>query len=290
MATTSNGAFLSRSTRYWGTLFLLVLCVALSPNMAGPVQAQDMESEPTKPCTSCHTQEADAWQQSPHRLALDAGSGALCVDCHGDYVRGHPDDQAMPLRVDSTICQECHAETYGQWQRSTHASAEVQCISCHAVHSQQMRLTDDRLCTSCHQSSLDDSLHNAHWQTDATCTMCHMTVETHGEAIADAGPALAAMLAPDHDFVTVSARNCLSCHRKDVTEKVSSSSPVHELRVAKDASEEQARQLAAKLQAAEADNWLLSIFSLANLGVGLGIGGMVGIALMVALARFGTRR
>ena len=78
-------------------------------------------------CAKCHTQETDAWQNSPHAKA--GMPGATCEGCHGPYVEGHPEAGTMQLTVDSSICQDCHNSTYAQWQNSTHAQAGVQCIA-----------------------------------------------------------------------------------------------------------------------------------------------------------------
>ncbi len=273
-----------------GPLLLCVVACTASLLLFSTALAQATEDEITKPCASCHSQEADAWQQSMHATDGTVDQGAACTTCHGDYVRGHPDDEAMPLKVDSSMCVDCHKTTHEQWQDSIHASADVQCISCHAPHSQQMRLTDERLCKSCHQSSLDDSLHSAHWDSDATCTSCHMTIGPETEAIASSDPALATLLTPDHDFVSVSSRNCLTCHREDVSAADGRISYDQELRNAKQTSEQQVHDLAAELKSVETTNRSLFALSLANLGFGVGIGGMLGVALMLVLARIGTRR
>lgn len=279
-----------QAVRFFGLLFLLTFACTLSLLLHSTALAQVDEDEITEPCESCHSQEADAWLQSMHATDGATDQGAACTNCHGDYVRGHPDDEAMPLKVDSSMCVDCHKTTHEQWQDSIHASADVQCISCHAPHSQQMRLTDERLCKSCHQSSLDDSLHSAHWDSDATCTSCHMTIGPETEALASSDPTLAALLTPDHDFVSVSSRNCLTCHRGDVSAAGGRISYDQELRNAKQTSEQQVHDLAAELQSIETANRSLFALSLANLGFGVGIGGMLGVVLMLVLARIGTRR
>ncbi len=273
-------------------LFLSV-CLAL---MAGAIwlalpaiaRAQDSitDSPDTKPCTSCHSDEADAWNGSPHAGLVDPATGhalATCTTCHGEYVRGHPDEDSVPLIVDSSSCKDCHSDTWAQWENSTHGAEGVQCISCHLVHSQEMRLTDERLCTSCHRESLDDPMHQAHWEGSATCTDCHMaSTASENAAVASVGNELFAMHTPSHDFVSVSAAKCLDCHRDDVRNDAAGESTTRNISTADAA--------APQLAQAQATNRSLAFMSVANLGFGIGIGGILGIIFMIAYARFGSRR
>lgn len=277
-----------RRARLLVVIALVLLGVALLLAMPTVAHAQDSitDSSDTKPCSSCHSDEADAWGASPHAALVDPDTGhalATCTTCHGDYVRGHPDENSVPLVVDSSSCKECHEETWSQWESSTHGDEGVQCIGCHMVHSQEMRLTDDRLCTSCHRESLDDTLHQAHWQDTATCTDCHMAVTaTVSEAVASAGGQLVATHAPDHDFVSVSSAKCLDCHREDVKIKAGVATATQAISVTAAADP--------KLAQAQQANHVLGVLSLANLGFGVGIGGILGIVFMIAYARFGSRR
>lgn len=246
----------------------------------------------TKPCSSCHSDEADAWQISPHAaVSADAATaGAACTDCHGAYERGHPDAARMDLKVDSSMCVNCHKDTFDQWQHSVHGQNSVQCISCHLPHSQEMRLTDERLCTSCHKESLDDALHTAHWDNAATCTSCHMTAGPETGALASSDPSLAAVMTPRHDFVTVSARNCLECHREDVyaDPQASDGNVTVSEKVLETA--KTAPLLVNQLEAAERTNRSLLTLSVANLGLGVGVGGVFGVIFMLVFMRFGWRR
>ncbi|MGL4648856.1 MAG: hypothetical protein ACRC1H_05565 [Caldilineaceae bacterium] len=289
------------------SLFALGLLAAffclVAPQVAraqDPLTSGDTVAIPTeevKPCTSCHEDEADSWMASPHALTSNPDTGeaaASCTTCHGDYVRGHPDEALTPLRADSNACKTCHAGTFTQWENSTHGAEGVQCISCHQPHSQEMRLTDERQCTACHQESLDDPMHSAHWQAETACTDCHMAQVSADAALAMAhsagasdGAALMAVLpSTNHDFVSVSADNCLGCHAEDVSSNQQTSFSTTAL-TARD-TEEALSNTQAELESAEQRNYSLTIFSLANLGFGLGIGGILGIVFMVAFVRFGN--
>lgn len=270
-------------------LLALAVAVGLALIAVRPALAQSQEKGEVKPCASCHSDEAEIWQDSAHATSVDPATGlpaAACESCHGAYERGHPDEAMATLRVDSSSCQDCHADTYEQWQTSMHGAEGVQCISCHLPHSQQMRLTDEGQCKACHQEALEDPLHSAHWSGDAACTDCHMANTTVGVALAAADPALAALTTPSHDFVGVSAVNCLECHREDVT---LTRAEGNQEGIAVRAALAEAPILAAKLEGARQDNRSLTVLSVANLGFGIGVGGILGIAFMVILVRINRR-
>jgi formate-dependent nitrite reductase cytochrome c552 subunit len=277
-----------------GLLAAFVLLLTL-PHTAQAQEASEPAALPTeevKPCTSCHEDEADSWMASPHGMAVNPDTGeaaATCTSCHGDYVRGHPDEALTPLRVDSSSCRDCHAATTTQWEASIHGAEGVQCISCHQPHSQEMRLTDERQCTACHQESLDDPMHTAHWEAETACTDCHMAEIAPGAALALAhadGEALASVLpTTNHDFVSVSSAKCLDCHSGDV----SLTQPAAVVRNVANVREVEAAlsSTQAALAGARQTNRSLTIFSLANLGFGLGIGSVLGVVFMLAYIRFG---
>lgn len=272
-----------------GLCLPLISALALMLLWGAPVFAQDADEGEVKPCTSCHEVEGEAWLDSLHGQSTDPATGlavATCESCHGEYVRGHPDEAVVPLRVDSSSCTECHASTAAEWENSIHGAEGVQCISCHLPHSQEMRLTDERQCTSCHKESLDDSLHSAHWNSDATCTSCHMAAGPLDAALVSAGGMVTMGSDANHDFVSVSADNCLECHRNDVSGESIKSVPTA---VSYSQISAKLPELNAQLESAQQMNKNLGILSLANLGFGVGIGGLLGIIFMLVYARFGSR-
>lgn len=263
--------------------WLIALCFsAWSP---ASLFAQTAPEDET--CVSCHQEEGTSWEHSPHgsvapESAGDTG-GASCVDCHGEYVKGHPAEGPMSLSVDSSICQDCHEETFSQWEPSYHAASGVQCISCHRPHTQDLRLTDETLCQSCHRESLDDAFHSAHWQGEVTCTSCHLADTPHMQSVASSDPALGVTLAPTHDFVTVSGQNCLECHKDAVALDQSDSAA---------ATRSVAQTIEPEIPATGINGMALGLASLsaANLGFGLGIGGILGIVFMLVAANYGFGR
>jgi hypothetical protein len=272
--------FTRRAGRLALALALALACLILLP-AAGRAQADPAQGDET--CVNCHSDESAAWAESPHGgvppESAGAEGGASCVDCHGPYVKGHPASGTITLTVDSSMCEGCHSQTFGQWQGSQHAQDNVQCISCHRPHSQDLRLTDEVLCQSCHRESLTDPLHSAHWIGEATCTTCHLA-DAAQTAVASQDQALGVVVAPSHDFVTVSSKNCLECHADDVDATAAATTAVNP------PAPDEARLLADQLEATQRTNKSLATFSAANLGFGLGIGGILGIVFMLVGAGF----
>jgi hypothetical protein len=265
----------------WAARSILALALTLAWLFCLPTsgQAQADPAQEDDSCVTCHSDEGTAWTHSPHGQvppeSAGMAGGASCVDCHGPYIKGHPASGTITLTVDSSQCQTCHTDTYVQWQGSQHAQDNVQCISCHRPHSQELRLTDESLCQSCHHESLADPLHTAHWTGDATCTTCHLADVPQMNLAASQDPTLGRVVAPSHDFVTVSSKNCLDCHADDV-----SATPVATT-AGNAAATHEAQLLAGQLEQTQRANKSLTTFSAANLGFGLGIGGILGIVFML---------
>lgn len=251
---------------------LVTIALLLVATSAQPVFAQ--VDEPNETCISCHSEEGDAWESSAHGSvpaeSIDMLGGASCVDCHGPYVKGHPAEGTVRLSVDSTLCQACHAETYDQWEHTQHAGEGVQCISCHTPHSQGLRLTDQVLCSSCHRDNLTDSLHTAHVDGDVNCTNCHMNGANYTGPLATTDIQVAALNLPTHDFVTVNAQNCLTCHRDDVDTPIATQSTTG--------------QVDSNTATQDKATFVDDVLSIANLGFGIGIGGVLGILFMLFAA------
>ena len=249
----------------------------------------------------CHSEEKESWELSPHgQLNADGEPVATCATCHGEYVEGHPDEGVIPLATDSSACTDCHEQTAQEWEGTVHAEAGIQCISCHLSHTQELRVTSAELCQTCHRESLQDPLHSAHWLGETPCTSCHVAgSDTAGSAggIASSDPAAAALpmaLAlqgtPRHDFVSVSGRNCLDCHSKDVTEL---SGPVQSDFVVRNELMQTANQvptLQAELASAQQTTRTLSAWQPVSLGLGIGIGGILGIGFVLLAVRLGRSK
>ena len=283
-----------RSVRAVGTrLCLYVLFPALLLILCRPIWAAPAQAAGDEPCVECHSLEAGTWEHSAHaaQVGPDGAAAAQCVDCHGAYSEQHPDDDLMALDVSSATCATCHTNTYAQWQTTIHASNDVQCIGCHQAHSQELRLAEQTLCASCHTTPNDDEFHEAHWLADTACIDCHMAgaapdgqlaAVLDGANFAIAASAALVPTGPDHDFVTVSPRLCLDCHREDVQSTTSSHTAVE----ARLLEREQANtMLANQLDATQKNLHTFQGMTPVALGMGLGLGGMLGIVFMLVFAR-----
>ena len=272
--------------------FLLAVTVLLWPT---PAHAETLPPDTDKPCADCHETENEAWAISPHATTIDpltGHSGAACNDCHGDYIEDHPRTGAMTLKIDSTVCADCHEETFTQWQDTTHAEADVECTSCHLSHSQTLRLTDEALCVSCHKEPVEDQFHTAHWVSEVACTGCHLTTPPH-DALASTDPTSVVAMSngvPSHDFVTVAAQECLDCHRNDIETVASLPDEAATAQALLLVNAKRATTLATTLQATESQLRALGIMTPVALGIGLGMGGFFGIVFMLLLSYWGAKK
>jgi hypothetical protein len=252
-----------------------------------PAQAAPPDNSDQNQCGDCHEVETVAWENSPHANAIANGeTAATCVDCHGPYVEDHPEAGYMQLTVDSSSCQQCHANTFTQWQNTTHAGAGVQCIGCHMSHSQQARLSDDRQCESCHRDRQADFEYTAHGLADVNCTDCHVTPVMPETNVSFIGTLeKTAAIAPDHDFTHVSPQNCLDCHTEEAHNGLPPSDAAHVAQAKLVDMAESVPVLSDRLTQVEQSNRTLMIAVPVTLGIGLGMGGAIGIIFMMFLAQ-----
>jgi hypothetical protein len=302
-----------------GILIVLLSLLLPMTTLAGPPEPGYQGPEK---CAECHSVETEAWQESPHALALlgieesvqlacgegtatvecsclgchttdfdpiertYAYEGVSCEACHGPYVEGHPKDGVMHLDVDSSVCRDCHVETYEQWQGGLHAQSGVQCIGCHLSHSQDFRLTDEELCGACHRDRLEDFSHTAHDGSGVGCTDCHLSSAPIHEttALASASQTIGhSAAAPSHRFTVVSSQACVGCHGQAIHELVPGEDLTQAANVRLLAMADRAPELATQLEAAEQNNNTLRVMSLVSLGLGMGIGGMLGVIFMLVV-------
>lgn len=301
------------------TLFLPATALAAppEPNYEGPEK-----------CAECHSAETEAWQNSPHARAMAdidetlqlacsqeavteectclnchttdfnpsdrtyAYAGVACEACHGPYVEDHPKEGVMQLDVDSSVCSDCHADTYEQWRDSLHGQAGVQCIGCHLSHSQDFRLTDAGLCGACHSHQVEDFAHTAHSGEGVTCTDCHLSTITSPEtaAVASVDQSIVGGVAPSHSFSVVSSQACVGCHGQTIHVETPGGGMTQATNVQLLTMADRAPELAAQLEAAEETNKSLQVMTVVSLGLGLGIGGMLGIVFMIIVGYINQRR
>jgi hypothetical protein len=299
--------------------FLVVLLGPVPPTtvLAGPPEPPYKGPEK---CAECHSAETEAWQNSPHAKAMadieaampsacseEAATdctclachttdfdpvkrtyvygGVSCEACHGPYVESHPKDGIMHLDVDSSVCSDCHVDTYQQWQESHHAQAGVQCIGCHLSHSQDFRLTDEALCGACHGERLEDFAHTAHETAGIGCTDCHLSSSPVDEtaALASADKSVGRGTVASHRFTVVSSQACVGCHGQTIHEETAGAALSQVANVRLLAMADRAPELAAELEVAEKANKALKVMTLVGVGLGMGVGVMLGIVLMLVV-------
>jgi hypothetical protein len=314
-----------RTRRHLSIPVLILLLCLVMPATVLASDSQPASDEPPE-CLNCHPLEAEAWQASPHADALQligsslqqactqdmppedceclschttgfdpvegtyAHAGVTCEACHGTYIEGHPQEGLMPLKVDSSQCEDCHAVTTAEWKETAHARANVQCISCHQAHSQEGRLTDESLCGSCHRDQVSDFSHTAHANHDVTCTSCHLAGPGGSVNGSDLQVNLSgANAAPSHSFQVVS-QVCADCHGGEIHQMVAAGDSGTSTDVAMSAVNERLASVAMQLKDAERENRTLITMSVVSLGFGLGIGGVLGIVFVSVVCRLGQGR
>ncbi len=247
-------------------LAVLLLSLAFSTTvLAAPIAQEQQPGD--QQCKNCHGPEAAAWEKSPHAV-----KGVTCETCHGAYVEGHPDKGVMQLTSDPKICMGCHTETSSQWQHSKHALANVACTSCHVSHSQDTRLSNQWLCGSCHSDEIQDFTHSAHYEAGVTCINCHAS-KTDSTAMGGA---------PSHSFTVIDTQACLDCHSKTIHEQVKPvgvTASLQPVAVTTDNNQE----LATQYDTLKRNFQTLKAVSVINLGVGLGVGGLLGIVFVLGV-------
>lgn len=175
-------------------------------------------------CTRCHD-EGEAKPilsigKTPHGTMTDKKAGT-CTSCHGaspthinkpSDVTERPEPginfgkkSSTPIAERNEACLNCHqAGARMHWQSGPHAAADMECASCHRIHSQQDpvrdRATQPEVCFSCHKEQralVNRQSHHPIKEGTVICADCH---NPHGSA----GPKLMV-----RDSVV---ETCYTCH------------------------------------------------------------------------------
>jgi hypothetical protein len=244
---------------------LVVTAAALAQPGAALADSPVAPADQVIACATCHAAETAAWQASTH-----AKAGIARETCHGPLSADHPAKPgSMKLVVDSTGAQSCHSVTYDQWKTSPHALKGVQCIGCHLAHSQTARLTDQNLCGACHGQVVTEASHGAHAKAGLTCVTCHAASPEASQA-------------PNHSFM-VSTNNCINCHATTIHTVVAQTAVQTDQAALVQPSAVLLKQIGAASQPSLP-------FMAVNFGVGLGFGGLAGVAAMAGFMAIRERR
>lgn len=188
-------------------------------------------------CLTCHGEKSLTTTRKGRTVPLfvngknfsESVHGELeCVACHEGF---KPDQLPHAKKIAPVKCQNCHdGEQFEKYQKSVHATADVQCAACHTTH-EIRKLTDgdpavrkqfvQEVCTTCHADQNAKFMDSDHGRALAagtlgapSCIDCH---DEHGVmAVAD-------------DSANTNRKNvaamCEKCHidNPSVREKVASS-------------------------------------------------------------------
>ena len=191
-------------------------------------------------CTRCHD-EGEAKPvlsigQTRHGTMADKNAGT-CTSCHGEsptHVSKASDvterpkptvnfgpKSSTPIEERNQVCLNCHQG--GQrthWQTGPHAAANMECTSCHKIHSSEDpvrdRQTQPDVCFACHKEQRAQVMRPNHHpipERKVVCVDCH---NPHGSA----GPKLM-----QRDSVV---STCYTCHMEKRGPFVRSHQPVTE--------------------------------------------------------------
>lgn len=225
--------------------------------------------EGAEKCIGCHLEQTENWEKSPHAKAIlnDTLRGVTCESCHGEFVLGHPEDGVQLLPIDSGVCEDCHGNTFEQWEHSAHAQAGVQCIGCHLAHPLDFRLTEEALCHSCHLDHYEYYSSTPHSDVGLTCADCHFPSTPISELV-------------------FNSEDCTSCHEGTVHQTLgtlhqANTVPVANTQMQPVAGSDYSPEMSICAESPAQDNdESSSTMTLVSLGLGIGIGGMLGIIFM----------
>jgi len=159
-----------------------------SIHKSDPKQPNQLVSEPTKLCATCHQDAASSFRTYAYAHRLKAGA-LSCVSCHDPHGRSYK-HAVRETRAGEPGCVSCHAEVRGPFVFTHVEGVAGDCTSCHVPHGssyphQLQRATIAAQCLECHSTlstgtlgSQPPSFHNITLPRYQNCTTCHVAV--HG--------------------------------------------------------------------------------------------------------------
>ena len=180
-----------------------------SASIHAPLQCADCHSDvtgvphDTKPkavdCSSCHTDQVAAWQNSLHAKAAKAGiaRGAKCTDCHGPAHEILPSTDRNSRTNRASIpktCSGCHAQKFVMEKAGLSAQSAISYKA--SVHGQASAHGNSKaaVCTDCHDwhavLPANDPISGIFkFNVGHTCGECHPSIaaeysrSVHGKAL-----------------------------------------------------------------------------------------------------------
>jgi DmsE family decaheme c-type cytochrome len=193
--------------RLVGALVIHVLPFLLLTSGGGRAEAAEAIGAE---CADCHDAVVGAFATNVHARVAHAGASTGCASCHegaAEHAKSGDPSQVFSFRTAPAergveACRECHARDPVQtfWRGSAHASHEVGCTSCHAVHGGHGKLLSKEdqgsTCFACHfdvRSAV--TKRSRHPLRDAsrlsmggqmTCSSCHNPHGARSRSLVDA--------------------------------------------------------------------------------------------------------
>lgn len=132
-------------------------------------------------CADCHDEYVSEFMANPH-IAIQENS---CTSCHGS-AETHLDEggganifafksEDIP-KEKSSQCLTCHTHSNARYMVSPHGRANMDCTSCHSVHTKDIKADATKSCYSCHEDVFSEfQLNERHRLQEGimNCTTCH---------------------------------------------------------------------------------------------------------------------
>jgi DmsE family decaheme c-type cytochrome len=206
-ARSPDDAAMTRASRRWRIVVQQRLWLAAALVYGAAVffgsQTSRAQAPPAHPpgyvgsdtCLACHDDKAQTLKGTPHAQAKNPRSPEAtqgCESCHGPG-QAHVDDDAKGhIRKFGEIksgeinqtCLSCHNRgEHAGWEGSTHERRDLNCTTCHSVHSpkaashQLVKATETQLCATCHRLQVAKTeravAHMPVREGKMSCSSCH---------------------------------------------------------------------------------------------------------------------
>jgi DmsE family decaheme c-type cytochrome len=202
-------------------------------------QADASQFVGSETCATCHEEVAKGFAGNPHNkiAEMHGKSGVTCEGCHGAgkaHVDGGGDTtkifnpaKASAKEVDAK-CLTCHQGQHANFERTSHAKANVSCLGCHDIHASKeehlLKAKQPTLCYQCHtdvKPSFNMPFHHKVNEGLVGCSDCHDPHGTFGSNNLKSTADQNAVCTKCHtetrgpfayEHPVVKAEGCMACH------------------------------------------------------------------------------